>query len=557
MKKTLFTLVSFLIVLAFVSSACSPETTAPTEPPVAEEEKPAEEAGAAEEPQVESKVGGTFVWVVPAEPDTLDPHKTHSAVSDYVMSLLGTSLVAINPEGEIVPYAAESWTTSDDGLVWEFTLRQDITFHDGTPLKAQDFAWTFQRALAPETASPAAASMLGSMTAAEALDDYTLRLSLAEAYFPFLLTLSSSGYLQPLSQSAIEEMGEEVFARNPVGTGPYKMKDWLTGERVVLERNPDYNWGPAIAENTGSFNIETIEFRVIPEYATQIAGMESGEIDFMVVQTKDMEFFRDNPDFQIFERPLQGIAPYIALNLEVPPFDDVNVRKALNLALDRQAMVDVMLEGQGVIQYGPISESVIGYWPGVEEIGYNYDPDAAETYMEEAGFTRNTDGVWAKDGKVFYFPMATVATDEETARISQIVQEQLKRFGIEVELTPVDAGIYGETVLGGDFEVAIGNWLYPEADLLYLIFHSSMINALNVHRLNDPEMDALLEQTRTEVDPATRQEVVNEVQKKLVEDAIFIPLYTPVENYVVRSKVKDLIFSGQFGLFFNDAYIEE
>ncbi len=398
--------------------------------------------------------------------------------------------------------------------------------------------------------------MLGELTSVEALDDYTLRMTLANAYFPFLLSLTSPGYLQPLPQAAMEEMGEEVFARNPIGTGPYTLKEWLTGERVVLERNPEYNWAPAIGENPGAFYIETIEYRVIPEYATQIAGLEAGEIDYMSVETKDLSIFASNPEFQIYERPLQGIAPYIAFNLEVAPYNDINVRKALNLALDRQVMIDVLLYGNGVIQYGPISESVMGYWSGVEEIGYGYDVDRAAAYMEEAGFVRNADGMWEKECEVFTIPLAMVTTDDPTTRVAQLVQEQYKHFGIEVELTVLDSGIYADTMLAGDFSACFANWYYPEADLLYFIFHSSMIGALNVHRLNDPEIDDLLERTRTETDPQVRQEVVNEAQRWLVENAVVVPLYAGVENAVMRAKVKGLIYSTQFGFYYNDAYIE-
>ena len=574
--KKMSLLLSMLLCAVFLLSACGPDAAGntPEEPTAVEDSAAAadtaveEEAPAVEEPASEeappqeasaadSKVGGSLVWVVNAEPDTLDPHKTHSAVSDAVMSLLGTSLVAMNPDGEIIPYVAESWNTSEDGLVWDFTLRQDVTFHDGTPLTAHDFAWTYQRAVDPETASPAAASMLGSMTSAEAIDDYTLRLTLSEAYYPFLLTLASSGYLQPLPQGALEEMGEEVFARAPVGTGPYTLKEWLTGERVVLERNPDYAWGPEIGASGNQYYIETIEFRVIPEYATQVAGLEAGEIDYMIVGDRDMGAFRDNPDYQVFKRPLQGISPYMVMNLEAEPFLDLNVRKAFNLALDREAMINVILEGRGVVQYGPISESVIGYWPGVEEIGYGYDPDQAAAYMEEAGYARNDDGMWEKDGEVLYIPLNISAGNESSARVAQIIQDQYRRFGVDVELVTLDAGIYSETVLGGEFTACLASWLYTDADLMYLIFHSSMIGALNVHRLNDPQIDALLEQTRTETDPVAHQAAVDEAQKLLVENAIFVPLYTPVENYVVSARVQDLIFSNQFGLFINDAYITE
>jgi peptide/nickel transport system substrate-binding protein len=564
MKKSFSLVFAIVMLLALLLGACTPvatESPVATEPAPATTEAPPEtEAAVAETTPVEvTTATGTLRYNIQSEPATLDPQMAFMSEEDLILGLLGASLVTYGPGGELYPYLAESWSTSEDGLTWTFILRQDVTFSDGTPLTAQDFAWTYQRALDPDTASPSTGSILGPVASVEATDDYTLVFTLASPYYPFLFSLSDPGYMQPMLQSHVESMSAEELARNPLGVGPYTLKEWITGDRIVLQRNPDYNWGPSFTENQGAYSIETIEFPIITEYATSLAGLESGELDIVTaVQNRDIETFRADDRYQVIDYPTAGISPFLAMNVEKEPFDNLLVRQAFNLAVDRQALIDVMLQGNGEIQYGPISKTVVGYWPGVEEIGYGYDLDEAKNLMQEAGYSYDADGMLlTPDGQPFTLTMP-ITTVEETQRLAQLLQQQYAELGVTIELESLDVGVINETVLGGDYTIACGGWLYPEADILWLIFHSSMINALNVSRLNSTEMDTLLDTTRTETDPAARQEAVNQAQQWIIENAIYVPLYTPINHIVVSGRVKNYAYDPIYGaFFFNDAYIEE
>ncbi|MCU0514334.1 MAG: ABC transporter substrate-binding protein, partial [Anaerolineae bacterium] len=183
--------------------------------------------------------GGRMVIAINIEPTTFDAHLTNGAGS---ISLIGATLVARDPQtDDLVPYLATGWTTSADGLVWDFALREDVIFHNGDPLTAADYAWTFNRWLNPETASPSVAAV-SAIIAAEAVDTYTLRLTLAIPFAPLLDNLTVA-YAQPLSRRAVEE-GGSGYGVQPVGVGPFRFKEWIPGERFVVERNPDYNWAP-------------------------------------------------------------------------------------------------------------------------------------------------------------------------------------------------------------------------------------------------------------------------------------------------------------------------
>ncbi|MEM5774251.1 MAG: ABC transporter substrate-binding protein, partial [Anaerolineaceae bacterium] len=515
-----------------------------------------------------AQTGGALRWGIPYEPDTLDPHKTRSEYSNYVMSLIGSALTTVGPDGSIIPYAAQSWSVSADGLVWEFQLRSDMTFHSadgsaGDPITAKDYAWTYTRAIHPDTASPAAAALLKPLVRAEAVDDFTLRLTLSEPRPGLLFNLSAAGYLQPLPRRVLEEMGEEAFGRSPMGSGPFRLKRWMPNNRLILDRNPAYTWGPDTGQGTGPYSIGFVEFRILPDEQTLLKQLQEGVIDAAFVDADDLAAFDDPSRFDIYAQPLQGLQPYLAINLQQPPLDDLNVRKALNLALDRRTLIDDLQIGDALVQYGPLSVSMNGYWPGVEDAGYRYDPDQAADFLLASGY-RRADGetFWSRDGRPLVIEFLTAEVDEPTARLTQAIAEQYRAFGLDVRLVTVDAAAIAEQTRAGDYQMALAGWSYPDADLLYLLFHSGRVDfsspgPSNIQRVTDPQLDALLEQIHGGANPADRQSAIVAAQQYLLEKAVLVPLYTPVQHLVLGARVEGELFSPAFGLNYAGAHINE
>ncbi len=525
------------------------------------------------------QTGGSLKWAISYEPDTLDPHKTRSEYANYVMSLLGSALVAIAPDGSIMPYAAESWAVSDDGLVWDFQLRTDMMFYyregvidehgvaggdivtGSDPITAVDYAWTYTRAIGQAVHSPAA-GLLDKLVKAEVVDDFTLRLTLSEPRPDLLYSLSAAGYLQPLPRQMMEETGEEAFGLKPAGSGPFWMKYWIGGNRIILARNPDFTWGPDLGQGTGPYTVDFIEFRVIKDYATQMEQLEQGVIDLAYVEAQDLAQFEDVSRFSLYTQPLPGLQPYIALNLQQPPFTDVNIRKALNLALDRQALIDQTRSGSALIQNGPLSESTFGYWDGVTGLGTGYDPDQAAELMRAAGYERGDADGWSRDGEPLTLLFLTADVDQPTSQLTQTIAEQYRAFGLDIELRTVDVADFSELLRVGDYQMALTGWSHPDADLLYWLFHSSNIDEStpgpsNIQRLSDPDLDALLEQIHAGADPAAAQEASRQAQQYLVENAVLVPLYTPVEYLVLNAKVEDEQYSTLSGFDFSGAKITD
>ena len=508
------------------------------------------------EPELGPAVGGTLYYVLGGDPDTLDPQLSTGGSMYQVSQFLGASLIAKDPEtGEYIPYLAESWSVADDGLSYEFKLKENIRFHDGTPLTAHDFVWTFERAMDPATMSAATAAMLQGVIGAEAVDDYNLRLNTAWANYYLLENLTDPVFFQPMSQAYVEQAGEQ-YGRQPLGVGPFKFKEWVTDEKIVLERNPDFAWGPG-GTRGGPPYIENLEFRIVPEYATRVAGLEAGEIDYAQLEVRDVEHIEATGQFQIFSALRRGIGPMVLLNVSQPPFDDVRVRQAFNLALDREALIKVVLLGQAIPQYGPISPSVQGYWPGVEYIGYNYDPDKARALLTEAGYVQGSDGVWEKDGQPLAVVLKVPSDSPGHVKLAPVLQQQLKELGVDVELELVEFGVLDPLYSQGAYDFGLINYTYSNSGLLYAMYHSRMVGSLNSSQVSNPELDKILETMGFTTDPEVNQKAADEAQRFIVEQAYIIPLYTPKIPYVMNNRVKDAVFSpitGMLDLF--DAYIE-
>jgi peptide/nickel transport system substrate-binding protein len=561
-----------LMLLALLLGGCGPtsepETAEePTEPVVAEATPTVEEqevATATPEPETGPQVGGTLVLVPLGQPDTLDQQVTSGgSFTEAIMQLLGGTLVALHPEtGEFVPYLAQSWTVSEDGLTYEFKLTEGVKFHNGDALTADDWVYTIERAQDEETGARAAADRWGAVESAEAVDDYTLRLTLGEPFYPFLFDLSLDS-AQPVSKAAIEEWGAD-YGTNPVGVGPYVYEEWVTGTRVVLKRNPDYEWGPSYTHG-GPAYIETIEFRFIEEDATKLAGLETGEIDQTIVAAKDLARFEDAEGFQVFSASFAGINPYVALNTTRPPFDDIRVRQAVNLAVDRESLIKLVVQGRAIPQYGPISVSVPGYWSGVEDIGYGYDLDRAKSLMAEAGWSDSDgDGILDKDGQALELVLDARGDALDYIRTAEVLQEQFRELGIDATISQAELGILvEENFIGGDFDFTVWGLGHGDAHLMWVMFHSfhSGLSCCNMGRVENADLDEILDQTRFATTAEQRETALREAQELIVEQAYVVPLYQGLTYVVVNDHVKDVIISqygdSRFRVQWYDAYIEE
>jgi peptide/nickel transport system substrate-binding protein len=475
-------------------------------------------------------VGGEFIAGIVELPDTLDPHKTGAAVTSTILRNCGDSLIAKDYDGNYVPWIASAWTISDDGLVWTFTIRDGVTFQDGTPLNAEAVKWSFDRVLDPATAAVTAGGLIPKGAITALVDEKTFQITLAEPFAPFLDNLTAST-LSIVSPTAVQEMGDE-FGQKPVLSGPWMVDEWRTGDRIILKRNPNYAWPPEYLHQDppGAF-IETITFQSIIEEASRVAAFEAGEIHQVTIPAVDVERLADSEDFWVVSYRRKGVV-FIEFNVTQPPFDDVNVRKALNHAVNKQDVFEAAIEGLGELAYGFLSPTIPGYWEGMPEYAPAYDPEAAKTLLAEAGWADSDgDGVLEKDGKKFEFVLLNLPTDSWN-RGAQVVQSQLAEIGVSMEIQQMEFATLLDEAKTASHQAEMMGYTYSDPDIAYLWFHSSQAGTgLNMSHIKDPALDKMIMRGRAVVDPTERAEVYAEIQRYISDLALWIPLW--IDQYYV------------------------
>ncbi|HWE64179.1 MAG TPA: ABC transporter substrate-binding protein [Chloroflexota bacterium] len=476
--------------------------------------------------------------VLAQEPDTLDPQKSDTAVSDIVLRYVGDPLVRLAPSGQYVPGLATKWTISRDGLTYDFTLRQGVTFQDGTPVTAADWVSTFKRALNPATKSPVAGSSLGAVSSVKQTGTYGLEIRLSRPYAFFLHNLSDGGRLMALSPTALAKEGSS-FGRHPVSTGPWMVSSWVTGSQITLVKNPNYHWGPSYTQS-GPVHIDNLVFRIIVDEATQTAAFESGGVDELTLPSTAVVRLQAMHKYQISKFLHQGVF-FIEFNIQKAPFNDIRVRQAMNFAIDKKPVVQIGISGQGVPAYGTLPPSIAGYWPGIVHYRYSYDTKKALALLAQAGWVQKN-GALQKNGQPFTFTVF-IWPDTAVKRAAQVVQSELKSLGIQMTIQSYDFGTLLSKVAAGAQQADFLGYTYSTADIEYIWFDTANIGTglANSHD-HDPKIDALIARMRALVDPAAQNAAIADLQRYLADQALWVPLWTAYDYIGLQPRVHGVIF---------------
>ncbi|HLW47961.1 MAG TPA: ABC transporter substrate-binding protein [bacterium] len=500
----------------------------------------------------ESRVGGTWTIVSTEEPDTLDPQKTGAAVAAAIFQFVGEPLLAHDFSNRVVPGLADSWTISSDGLVWTFKLKAGAVFHNGTPITAQAVKASIERAIAPETKSPVAKAQLGPVKAVDAVDARTLRLTLSEPFAPLINNLGDPR-LSPIDVRAAESAGSG-FGRAPVSDGPYVVKEWVSGHHVTLARNPAFTWGPPYMHH-GPAYIDQIIYRFIPDSATQVAAFESGEVSQLGLPPHDVARLQATKKYQIFRFLRKGVGEFLEFNVTKEPFSDIRLRRAMNYAINKDVLVKVVLEGLGEPAYGPLPPSIWGYWPGIVDYAPHYDPAKAKQLFAEAGFTPGPDGTLQKAGRPLAFTLYTTPADTGV-RTAQLVQANLRGFGVRMDIQTYEFGTILEKFKKGDQQAGFMGYTYNEPDIMYIWFDSANIGSgLNFSHYADPKLDALIDAARHATNLTKRAAIYVDLQKYVVDKALWVPLWTNYNYIALQPWIKDAKIHPDGYVFLGDAYL--
>ena len=466
------------------------------------------------------KQGGTLTVGLELDISGFDPLKVgvFDTSANMAASLIFDTLTYLDDKGDAQSKLAVSWTHSDDYKTWTFKLRPGVTFHDGTPFNAQALKFNFDRQKDPKNKCRCA-FYIASMKEVEAVDDLTavFRLTDPSVNLPKILTIPSSNNVIQ-SPAAIQAKGDD-YNRNPVGTGPFVLKSWTAGDRMVLERNPNY-W------NRGRPYLDRVVMRPLPDSQARFASLEAGESDLTWNDAFDSDNIfkaKKSPTFTVHEHVGSGATVY-AFNTKVAPFDDVRVRRALVMAIDRTKMSQVLTNGLSRPASNPYGD---GSWVKCKDDGaLPFDLGKAQALLKE----------YAKPVK---FKMLVTATPRGRAA-GQVLQQFWKQAGADMEIEQVDQTAIVTRAFARQFDVTpwrIVDLADPDPQM-YANFRSGSPVALANY--SNPELDRLLDHARITADPEKRSEDYCAISRLINSEAIWFWTFQNTYYAISKAKVKGL-----------------
>jgi peptide/nickel transport system substrate-binding protein len=464
--------------------------------------------------------GGVLRAGMQTDPVDLDPHTTGATATRNMLENVYDTLVMFDSSGQIVPSLAESWTASEDGLVWTFTLREGVTFHNGESLEASDVAFSINRIKDPEIASPRQDNF-AQVQSIEATGPNTVVITLSEPFSPLLSFLASSVNVV-VSEDVVAEHGDlkEVV----IGTGPFAFVEYLPQTRLVLEKNENF-WGTDESGNSLPY-LDGITFQFYPDPTARTTAVQTGNVDWIeYVPSADVTILQADADVDIVGG-LSANFRSLYLNVTEPPFDNLLVRQALAHAIDEQAIVDLALFGTGGVPATGTSVPPSNFY-GVSTSPYvGRDVETAQQLLAEAGFA---------DG--FEFDLYVTSTYDFLRTPAEIIQANLAEIGVNVNIVSEDWSIYLPKVLNSEFQATIlGESGQADPDDFLGGFSSTSRGNLSL--FSNPEFDALLERGRRASDQEERRAIYAEAQELLFEQVPHIFLFHSTQYEAVRNNVK-------------------
>ncbi|MGC2871884.1 ABC transporter substrate-binding protein [Ihubacter sp. rT4E-8] len=457
-------------------------------------------------------VKDTLTFVQAADITSLDPHIGKETPAVTVTRQIFDTLLVMDENNEPAPSLAESFEQIDE-RTYEFKLRQDVKFHDGEAMTADDVVFSLNRARKSNYVS----YVVDAISKVEKKDDYTVIVKTEEPYSPLLSALTVP-FTAIVPQHAVEA-DEDAFALNPIGTGPYKFVEWKQGEYAKLEANADYFLGAPKTQN--------VVMKVVPEASQRVIAVETGEADLAYnISANDSKRVEEDENLQMFKGPSQSVF-YLTINENNEKFADKRVRQAIRYAIDKDAIVETMLYGAGMRADSVIPPSAFGFSEKVQ--AYDHNIEKAKQLMADAGYP---------DG---FSCTLSVTDDSVKNEICQVIQNQLKEIGIETSIQTKEYGTWIDELGTGSHELSYSGWVCVTGDAdytYYSLFHSTQVGYPgNDAFLKNKDVDKLVVAARRTADPEERQKYYDQLEELLGDLSPYAPLYYDSVNVGATKKV--------------------
>ncbi len=485
------------------------------EEPTATEEMVDEEPTATEEPAADAPVeGGVFIGLGHHEVASLSPDDWGPSVHYFIAGNITERLLKLDNYFILQPSLAVSFEVSDDGLEYTFVTREGVLWHDGESFDATDVAYTFNYYRDPENAAASASNYQG-VTDVQAVDETTVVVALDLPNAAFLTRAGQAGIVPEHHHSAI---GEDAYKGDPVGTGPFMLKEWRAAEFTELVRFDDY-WD-------GAAYMDGIRENIVPEASVRAIALENQEADSAVwpLVTDDHLRFRDDPAFSDYSVQITSSVAvnHFMINNLNPIFQDKRVRQAMMFATDREAIRDDLWQGLAVLATANLSPALDFYYEPDVAL-YPYDPEQAAALLEEAGWTLNADGIREKDGQTLSWTCTIITGDQARRPEAELVQANLKEVGFDMQIAEAPLATIQEGQRSGEIDMSLYNWTYGggsgEPDATNTLRSDARNNWSN---WQNERADELLDAGLVETDPEARKEIYSELQKLVAEEVPFM-----------------------------------
>ncbi|MBA3891379.1 MAG: ABC transporter substrate-binding protein [Gemmatimonadaceae bacterium] len=503
---------------------------------------------------VGSAIAQTITYGMGGNFDQVDPNLTTFTRVGRVTLHVVEPLVWQPTAGVFEGALATSWSVNDDATEYTFQLRDDVTFHDGTPFTAEAVKFTFDRIVDPEMKAQTAVSLIGPYERSEILGEHEVKIVFSRSFAPFLDSASKPN-LGIISPTAYAAAGEEAWGMDAlVGTGPFRFVSYTPGDEIVLERYDEYAWGAEFLGMTGPSAIERLVYKIIPEPSTRTASIETGETDFIEeVAAIDFGFLDGRRGIQTLAVPQSGSGWSLMMNAMNPPMDELAVRRAIQLASDSEGMTVSIWNGIGEVPCGPISSITFTFDPATCEM-YPYDPEGARATLEADGWIdTDGDGIRERDGQRLVIGHYYRADSAQSVEMADFMKADLATVGIEVELNGLSSAGYFDAVRAGQHHTQ--NWWDPFTDpnSMRILFHSDNAGGgTNRNNYIDAEMDELLAQGAATPDPERRAEIYAQIQAKVKDEAIMVFYNDPASLYAFSADLHGVVYfgAGQYPYFY-------
>jgi ABC-type transport system substrate-binding protein len=483
----------------------------------------------------EGRLPGHLYLRLNSNPTTLDPALITDVQGGGISAKLFNGLVRFNEKLDLVPDIARSWKLSGDDVTYTFLLRRDVLFSNGRKITAQDFKYSFERVLTPKTKAPLTwvldriegandfiAGKAGSVSGIRVVNDHTLKIKLTQPFGPFLSLLAmTTAYVVPREE--VERLGQD-FGTHPVGSGPYVLARWKHGQHLVFAVREDYFEGKP--------KLNGIFYKIIPEDLTAVLEFETNRLDVLEIPSSEYQRYTNDPVWRDQVHGETGLNTYfVGLNCARPPFNDIRVRQAVNMAIDRDRVFNTVFEKRGVPAVGPIPP---GLWrrsvSQEDRKGYAYDPVRAKKLIREAGAEGKTIKIY-------------ITLGPEVLDIISVVQSYFSQVGLKAEIIQLDWSAFKQAVNKGEADAFWLSWWADYSDpenFLFPLFHSANVGSSgNRTRCLDPKLDRLIEKAQQTMNEKQRYGLYRQAEKRIIKNAPWIFMWHKADYFVIQPWVKN------------------